>query len=343
MNIVFCGGGTAGHVVPNIALIEKLNCDCYYVGTNGMEKQLIAPLVGKKVKAYFEIDAQKFQRKFTMKNLALPFSLLKSVNQCKKILKSLRPCVTFSKGGYCSLPVAIASKSLNIPVIVFESDSSLGLANKICFLFAKQKLSSFSTIKNATCVGAILKENIALGNKERGLKTMGLDGKKPVLLVAGGSLGAKTLNETVCKAKPLAEKFDIFVITGKNKKVDCDFIKQKEYVDNIHDVYSASDVALCRAGANTLFELTKCKIPFLTVPLCKSSRGEQKQNAKIFCDANCGILLEEKNLTPTTLTDRLEKLIKNKTYYQKNQEKFCVDGTDKIVSVLMNELEQLKK
>ena len=276
MKIVFSGGGTAGHVTPNLALIDKLQTEeIYYIGTDGMEKELTATYVEeRKIKKYCEISAHKLQRKLTLKNLALPFRLIKSIREAKQILKELQPDVIFSKGGYVGLPVIIAGKRLKIPTIIHESDMSLGLANKICALFSSEFLAAFPCDKRAKVVGLIIRDEIFHGNKQKGLATMGFDGSKPVLLVTGGSLGAKALNDAICSCPKLAERFDIFVITGKNKQIDCEFVKQAEFVNNMNDLLSATDVCLTRAGANTLAELTLAEVPFVTVPLTKQSRGE---------------------------------------------------------------------
>lgn len=334
MNIVFSGGGTAGHVVPNIALAEIL-CQkhkCHYVGTDGMEHKLIAPLVGKTFVEFHKIDACKFQRKLSFSNLKLPFALAKSVAQCKKVLTRLAPCVVFCKGGYVSLPVAIASKQLKQPLIVHESDTSIGLANKICFSFADLNLTAFPQKKGVT-VGAILKNDLKNGDRQKGLKLMNFDGKKPILLVLGGSLGSVALNNALRNCPDLAKTFDVFVICGKGKRVDFNF-HQTEYCFDMPSLYTCCTVAVCRGGANTLCELTEMQIPFVCVPLEKSSRGEQLDNAKLFCQQKgCGILLRESSLD-FDLQNETHTLLKNLDWYKQNQKKFCVNGTNTVVKLI---------
>ena len=333
MKIVFSGGGTAGHVTPNLALIDKLqNEQIYYVGTNGMEKALTAPYVDNgKIQQYCEISANKLQRKFTLRNLALPFTLIKSVRQAKRHLRNLNPDVIFSKGGYVGLPVVIAGKQLKIPTVIHESDMSLGLANKICAHFANDFLSAFPCDKRAKVVGLIIRDEILHGNRTKGLLAMGFDGKKPILLVTGGSLGAKALNDAVKNCQKLADRFDIFVITGKNKGFICDHVKQAEYITNMNDILAATDICLTRAGSNTLAELTLAEVPFVTVPLTKQSRGEQIKNAQWFADRGCGLILSEENLA-----DRLDHAINavydNRVAYQtKQRAQKHLYGTDKTV------------
>ena len=337
MKIVFSGGGTAGHVTPNLALIDKLqNETIYYVGTDGMEKNLTAPYVENgKIKEYREISARKLQRKLTLSNLVLPFMLIKSVRQAKRHLKEIRPDVIFSKGGYVGLPVIIAGKELGIPTIIHESDMSLGLANKICSWFASDLLSAFPCHKRANVVGAIIREDMLHGNKPNGLATMGVDGKKPVLLVTGGSLGAKALNDAVAQCNELADRYDIFVITGKGKRIDCEFVRQAEFVTNMNDILAATDVCLTRAGSNTLAELTLAEVPFVTVPLTKLSRGEQVKNAQWFVNRGCGLMLSEENLAEK-LTKAINAAYDNRTAIQtKQRAQRELYGTDKTVQQIL--------
>ena len=337
MKIVFSGGGTAGHVTPNLALIDKLpNEQIYYIGTDGMEKDLTASYVENgKIAQYLEISAHKLQRKLTLSNLALPFRLIKSVREAKQHLLTIRPDVIFSKGGYVGLPVIIAGKKLKIPTIIHESDMSLGLANKISSHFASDFLAAFPCDKRAKVVGLIVREQIMHGDKAQGLATMGFDGSKPILLVTGGSLGAKALNDAVCNCPTLHERYDIFVITGKGKRIDCNFVSQTEYVTNMNDLFAATSVCLTRAGSNTLSELTLAQVPFVTVPLTKQSRGEQVKNAEWFTKRGCGLTLSEDNLA-----DKLPKAINaaydNRCAIQtKQRAQKELYGTDKTVEEIL--------
>ena len=337
MKIVFSGGGTAGHVTPNLALIDKLqNEQIFYIGTNGMEKTLTAPYVEQgKIREYCEISADKLQRKLTLRNLALPFKLVKSVRQAKRHLRQIRPDVIFSKGGYVGLPTVIAGKQLGIPTVIHERDMSLGLANKICARFASDFLSAFPCDKRAHVVGLIIRDEILHGDKTKGLATMGFDGNKPVLLVTGGSLGAKALNEAILNCKKLADRFDIFVITGKNKSMVCDFVKQAEFVTNMNDILAATDVCLTRAGSNTLAELTLTEVPFVTVPLVKQSRGEQIKNAQWFVTRGCGLQLTEENLVEK-LPNAINVAYDNRATIQTKQRAFkSLYGTDKTVAEIL--------
>lgn len=337
MKIVFCGGGTAGHIIPNIALAEKLHShQLYYVGTSGMEKNIVAPLVEKGVFCgFYTISAAKLQRKLTLKNLILPIYLAQSVRQAKRHLKEIFPDVVFSKGGYVGLPVVIAAKLLKIPTIIHESDMTMGLANKISALFSTEVLSSYPCNKKAKTTGVIVREEILHGNKQKGLQTMNFDGRKPVLLVMGGSLGAKSLNESViAHVKQLNCLYDIFLLCGKGKKSNCEFLHEQEFVSNIADVYAASDLCITRGGSNSLAELALAQLPFLCVPLTKCSRGEQVKNAKWFAQKGCGLYATEEQLQQLPVL--IQALQEKKDNIISSQKKMSyLYGTDTVVNEIL--------
>ena len=338
MKIVLSGGGSAGHVTPNLALLDKLNGNTVcYIGTDGMEKNLVAPYVAQgKIAEYRAISAFKLQRKLALGNLLLPFRFARSVREAKQQLKELRPDVIFSKGGYVGLPVVIAGKKLGIPTVIHESDMTPGLANKICARFADVFLSAFPCDKRAKVTGVIVRKEIMCGDRAKGLATMGFDGGKPILLVTGGSLGAKALNDAVAVCPQLADKYDIFVITGKNKHMGCDFVHQAEFIDNMNDLMAAADVCVTRAGANTLAELTLAQVPFVAVPLVKASRGEQTINARYFAERGCGLLLSEENLT-SELQSAVNAAYNNRTAIRaKQRAERSLYGTDKVAEILLN-------
>ena len=330
MKIVFCGGGTAGHVMPNIALAQQLQEDqLHYVGTDGMEKQLVTD--SRLFRSYRTISAPKFQRKFCVQNVLLPAKLIKSVREAKAHLKDIRPDVVFGKGGYAALPVAIAARLLKIPLVVHESDLTLGLANRICSLFCTRTLSTFP-LKRATQVGAIVRKSVVCGNRQKGLQIMGLDGKKPILLVMGGSLGAQALNNAVCKSAPLMNKFDLFVITGKGKTLNCD-VHSAPFVEDVGSVYAASSMCLTRAGSNALSELALVRLPFLAVPLTRGSRGEQVKNARWFAERGMGLVADEKQLE--NLPRLVQKLYEQRTAIANAQRKFDFYGTEKAAEEIL--------
>lgn len=302
MKIVFCGGGSAGHVTPNLALIDLLpEAECYYIGGKTDKRFAQSHIENGRLREFSCIDAPKLQRRLTAQNLLLPIRFIKSVQQAKAILKRIAPDVVFSKGGYIGLPVVIAAKRLKIPAFAHESDTSLGLANRLSARCVVKLLSAFP-LKKAEEVGALVREDAFRGNRQRGLATMGFDGSKPVLLVMGGSLGAQSLNRAIAECSPrLNDTFDVFVITGAGKSIQCNNVHQTEFIQNIGDVIAAADVCVTRAGSNTLAELTLAEVPFVSVPLANCSRGEQLQNARQLADWQCGIMLNDDDALPKRL------------------------------------------
>ena len=343
--ILFCGGGTAGHVTPNLALCDAIadlrRSDCnarrspaecyikangtelqtalldtavdmladaemYYIGNTDMDERLVSPYVADgRILRYYRIAAFKLKRTFAPSNLLLPFRLWQSVREARRILNDVCPDVVFSKGGYVGLPVVIAAHKLGIPTVLHESDATIGLANKLCLRFTDTALSAFDTgNKHLKTVGMILRRGLEKGCRARGLNYTGYNGTKPLLLVVGGSLGAQSLNEAIATNDELCRSFDIFLLTGKGKKVNCDKIHQAEFANNMQDLFAAADVCLTRAGSTTLCELTMSGVPFVAVPLVKSSRGEQTHNACRFAEWGCGFVLNE-----TDLTDKLTAVV----------------------------------
>ena len=317
--IVLTGGGTAGHCTPHFALLDRLNNHfdkVYYIGSEfGIEKKLVLD----KGLSYFEIPTTKLKRSFSLDNLKIPFTLIKSINEAKKILEKLNPNVVFSKGGFVGLPVTIASKKLKIPVIVHESDYSLGLANKIASKFSDKTLTSFEdtakNVKNGVYVGAPIREELFKLDREKAIKFYGFSKHKPTLLVTGGSLGAKAINQAVLKSLDnLLEKFNVLHIVGKNNLTPT-FFKgyfQVEFT-NMELAYACADVCLSRAGSNTLFELLALKIPTLVVPLPKAeSRGDQIENTNYFYKKGVIKHLEQEELNNVNLTNELYNLYENR-------------------------------
>lgn len=321
--IVFTGGGTAGHIMPNVALFpeaEKVFDKIVYIGSNKMEKEILKkfPTID-----FYEIPCVKLIRKLTPKNLLIPFKLIQSVSQTKKILKKINPSVIFSKGGYVSLPVVIASKQLNIPVISHESDITMGLANKIIYRYSNLMLTSFETTakgkKNCQFVGSPIRESIFHGNKNN-LK-LNLN-EKPTILIFGGSLGSKKINDIVEKSiDQLCKDFFVIHLTGKGKKTNIENKNyyQQEFASNIEDFFDASDIVVSRGGANALFELLALKKPTLIIPLSKSeSRGDQIDNANYFAQKGFAKVLLEEELSPSSFISSIKNLYQNKQQLIKN-------------------------
>lgn len=314
MKIILTGGGTAGHVMPNLALIPDLKKNfekIYYVGSReGIEKRLCE----EQGIAYYSTDTVKFRRDKIFSNFSIPFRLHGCVNEAKKILSELRPDVVFSKGGYVSLPVCLAAHSLKIPVVAHESDMTLGLANKITQKFAACVITSHKATqaKNSVFIGNPVRCELISADGSRIAEKYGLAGKKPLLLAVGGSGGSEALNNIIqTNLKDLLEKYEIIHITGKK----CAETKTKSYVSrqyakDIFDLYAAADVIISRAGANAVREISAMGKRALYIPLPKTaSRGDQILNAKQAASGGRAAVLEQETLTKAKLLTTLEYLM----------------------------------
>lgn len=314
--IILTGGGTAGHVMPHLALLPYLKKDfdkIYYIGSiNGIEKHIIK----RAGIPYYAVPCAKLRRKFTFQNLAIPFTLARGIHEAGKILDELKPAVIFSKGGYVSLPVVIAAKKRAIPVIAHESDYSMGLANRISAKYCEKILTAFphaaKSVKNGVYVGAPMRYSLYTADKTQSLKSFGLNNTKPVLLVTGGSLGASAINAAVKGAlDELLKHFGVLHICGKGNFSD---IKKTGYVeieftDKMENAFACADVCVSRAGANTVFEMASLKKPMLLIPLPKTaSRGDQILNAEYFKNLGYARVLDQSKLSPKTLTSEVLSL-----------------------------------
>ena len=314
--IVLTGGGTAGHVMPHLALLPYLKKDfdnIYYIGSiNGMEKAIIEKTDIK----YFSVPCAKLARKFTFKNLKIPFTLYCGIKEAGKILDKLKPNIVFSKGGYVSLPVVIAAKKRHIPVIAHESDYTLGLANKISAKYCDKVLTSFptaaETLKNGVHVGAPLRSSIFSAKKADALKFFGFSGKKPVILATGGSLGANAINSALRNSlDALLANFDVLHVCGKGNLsgIDKKGYQEIEFTDKMDMAFACADLCISRAGANTVFEMASLSKPMLLIPLPKGvSRGDQILNAEYFKKLGLAEVLYQENLSTDTLISAINVL-----------------------------------
>ena len=326
--IVLTGGGTAGHVTPNIALLPKLQelgYDVHYIGSyNGIEKTLME---GCHV-PYYGISSGKLRRYFDLKNFSDPFKVLKGFSEASKLLKNLKPDVVFSKGGFVSVPVVIAAAKQRIPVVIHESDMTPGLANKLSIPAASKVCCNFPETLNhlpkgkAVLSGSPIREELLTGNREKALQFTGLTGKKPVLLIIGGSLGSVVVNEAVRGILPtLLKKFEIIHLCGKGKLdqtlTAMNGYVQYEYIsDELKDLFALSDIVISRAGANSICEFLALRKPALLIPLsAAASRGDQILNAHSFEKQGFAAVLEEEQLSGESLEKALTDLWENRDAY----------------------------
>ncbi|MBD5585252.1 MAG: UDP-N-acetylglucosamine--N-acetylmuramyl-(pentapeptide) pyrophosphoryl-undecaprenol N-acetylglucosamine transferase [Clostridia bacterium] len=312
--IMFCGGGSAGHVIPNIAVIEELKgvYETCYMGTDGIEKSICR----QNGVEYHECSAVKLVRGKFWQNLALPFKLFKSVKEAGKILDEVKPDLVFCKGGYACVPPALASKKRRIPVITHESDVSAGLANKFIARRCEKVLTSFpSTAKQfdrGICTGTPMRGCLFGKNRIESRSAFGLD-MRPTLVVLGGGSGSKIINERIRSIAPkLCKDFNVLHICGKGNAVDCNIYgyKQVEFTNDMGLVYACADGAISRCGSNTANELISLKIPTLFIPLeNRASRGDQVKNAEYFYGLGLCRVLREKDLSDKKLLEGVYALL----------------------------------
>ena len=315
--IILTGGGTAGHVTPNIALLPRLRelqYDIHYIGSyNGMEKQLVE----QQGIPYHGISSGKLRRYFSLQNFTDPFRVLKGFSEANRLIKQLKPDVIFSKGGFVSVPVVIAGKKNHVPVIIHESDMTPGLANKICMRTAKKICCNFpETVKllpadKAVLTGTPIRRELLNGSRDAGFAFTGLSDDKPILLMMGGSTGSRAVKE-----------FHVIHLCGKGN-LDSTLAQpgyiQYEYIsDELKDLFAISDIVLSRAGANAICELLALKKPNILVPLPAAvSRGDQILNANSFKKQGFSYVLEEEKLNADTLMAAVHEVYNNRDSYKK--------------------------
>ena len=349
--IVLTGGGTAGHVTPNIALLPKLKeegYDIHYIGSyDGIERKLIEEFDIP----YYGISSGKLRRYFDPKNFSDPFKVIKGYTEASSLIKRLKPDVVFSKGGFVSVPVVLAAKRRGVPSIIHESDMTPGLANKICIPCAKKVCTNFpETLKNipgnkAVLTGSPIRQELFEGNKEKGLTFCGFDNKKPVLLIIGGSLGSQVVNEAVRSILPeLLEQFQIIHLCGKGK-VDSSLNGTKGYVQfeyikqELTDLFAASDLIISRAGANAICEILALRKPNILIPLsAAASRGDQILNANSFKKQGFSFVLPEEKLSSETLMKAVKEVYKNQNNYVTAMEKSPLNDAIETIMELISQV-----
>lgn len=325
--IILTGGGTAGHVSLNEAIIPSLQeagYSVHYIGSHeGIEKELISGAFPDV--PYHSISSGKLRRYFSMKNFTDPFKVLAGIGQAFSSIRKVKPSVIFSKGGFVSVPVVIAAKLANVPVVVHESDVTPGLANKLALPFASHIFTVFKeTVKHlpsdkATCTGSIIRQQLFEGNREKGFALCGFTANKPVLLVMGGSLGSVVLNDALrSNIHELLKTYQIIHLCGKGN-VDESLLgiegyKQFDYVTTeLPDLLHVADTIVSRAGSNSIFEFLALHKPMLLIPLSAAkSRGDQILNANLFKKQGFAHVLEEERLNSTSFMTALQALTRDR-------------------------------
>lgn len=351
--IVLTGGGTAGHVTPNLALLPSLRkeeFEIHYIGSyNGIERRLIEDAGIP----YDGISSGKLRRYFDIKNFSDPLRVLKGYGQAKRLMKQYHPDIVFSKGGFVSVPVVLAAKHYKIPVIIHESDMTPGLANKICIPAAKKVCCNFPETLNylpkdkAVLSGSPIREELLTGDRLSGLQYAGLSANRPVILVIGGSLGSVTVNHAVRSILPkLLSQFQVIHICGKGNLdeslIGTSGYVQYEYVDKpLRHLFAAADLIISRAGANSICEILALRKPNILIPLsAAASRGDQILNANSFAKQGFSTVLEEEVLTSDTLYQAVSDTYKKRTAFIEAMEKSTLNNA---VETIMNLIRECAK
>lgn len=346
--IILTGGGTAGHVTPNLALIpslQELGYEIHYIGSyQGIEKKLIE----NAGIPYHGISSGKLRRYFDLKNFSDPFRVLKGYGEALKLLKEYKPDVVFSKGGFVAVPVVLAAKHYKIPTIIHESDMTPGLANKICIPSAQKVCCNFpETLKylpqeKAVLTGSPIRKELLEGDRLSGLQYAHLSANRPVILVIGGSLGSVTVNNAVRKILPrLLSQYQVVHICGKGN-LDEGLIGtagyvQYEYVDApLKHLFAAADVIVSRAGANSICEILALRKPNVLIPLsAAASRGDQILNARSFENQGFSTVLEEESLTEDSLYQAITATDQNRSQFISSMEQSPLsNAVDTIISLI---------
>lgn len=349
--IVLTGGGTAGHVTPNIALLPALKregYDVHYIGSyDGIERKLIEELGIP----YYGISSGKLRRYFDPKNFSDPLKVIKGFFEALTLIKKLKPDVIFSKGGFVTVPVVLAAKRRGVPAVIHESDMTPGLANKISIPYAKKVCANFpETVKylpegKAVLTGTPIRQELFSGNKLQGLDFCGFSRKKPVLLVVGGSTGSVAVNEAVRSVLPaLLEKYQVVHLCGKDK-LDQRYLNTSGYVQyeyikkELSDLLDAADVVISRAGANAICELLALRKPHILIPLsAASSRGDQILNAESFERQGYSFVLKEEALTGEALLTAVDTVYNNRLNYVEAMSKSKLNNSIEAIITIIKEV-----
>lgn len=346
--IIMTGGGSAGHVTPNLALIPRLKEEGYevqYIGTkDGIERKIIEDA---KI-PYHAIESGKLRRYFDIKNFSDPFKVIKGVFQAKKIIKNEKPDVVFSKGGFVAVPVVIGAYLNKIPVLTHESDMTPGLANKLATPYCTKVCVTFpesvDKVKNnkGVLTGTPIRSELFKGSKEKGRSFCGFKNNKPVIMLMGGSLGSKVLNDSLRGVlDKLLKSYNVIHICGKGHIEESlnnkEGYRQFEYISKeLPDLMALADMFISRSGANSIFEFLALKKPNILVPLSiNASRGDQILNAKSFEKSGYSVVIQEEDLNADILLTKIEALYRDKEKYIESMENSKVkNGVEQIVSLI---------
>jgi UDP-N-acetylglucosamine--N-acetylmuramyl-(pentapeptide) pyrophosphoryl-undecaprenol N-acetylglucosamine transferase len=352
MKIILTGGGTAGHVTPNLALAPRLKASGFeitYIGSiDGLERQLIE----RENIPYYGIHAGKLRRYLDLKNLTDTVRIARGFLQALSIIAKVKPDLVFSKGGFVSCPVVWAAWTHRVPVIIHESDFTPGLANRLSLPFAKTVCYTFpETARHlpegkGVLTGIPVREGLFRGDAAQGRALCGFGDQKPALMVIGGSQGSGVLNSAIrTNLAALLERYQICHICGPgNLEVALNGqsgYRQIEYAnEELPHLFAMADLVVSRAGATTLFELLALRKPHLLIPLSKqSSRGDQILNARSFAKQGFSRVLMEEDLNSGSLLENLSELERDRDGYLTRMSRSALsDTTEAVLQVILKTL-----
>lgn len=345
--LMMTGGGTAGHVTPNLALAAPLLAKGYRIGYIGRKDSIESRLAKEANLPFYPISAGRLHRDFNMENWINPWKNLLGTAQAARIIQREKPAAIFCKGGFVSVPVAVAGAMTHTPVILHESDFTPGLANKMCLPFADRVCVSFQeTLAHVPAgkgiyTGTPIREELMAGDPETGYHLTGLQKGKPVIMVMGGSSGAQALNEVVGAAtKELTKRYAVVHLCGHQKAEMCraraGYFPMAYAGKELPHLYAMADLVVSRAGANSLAELLLLRKPNILVPLPKgASRGDQILNARSFESQGFSYVLPQEQLSAESLLKALEQVWQNRSRYKAAMEKSAVqNGTQAVLEVI---------
>ncbi len=346
--IVLTGGGTAGHVTPHLSLIPRLaqaGYDIHYIGTaGGIEREMIGKIPNV---TYHVVKSGKLRRYFSLQNFVDPFRVLHGALTSVALMRSLRPDVCFSKGGFVSVPVVIGARLAGVPTVCHESDLTPGLANRISARFVDYVATTFEDCAcalggKAVVTGTPLRPELFRGSRDKGLALAGFTGEKPVLLMTGGSQGAQSVNAVLRECLPdLLPAMDVLHLCGRGNTDErlngLAGYRQIEFLGaEMPDALAAADIVLSRAGSNTLSELLALGKPMLLVPYpLSASRGDQIKNARCYEKQGLARVLPQEELSRQSLTSALRALLRDRAVLQAAAEACPVrDGTEAVLELI---------
>lgn len=350
--ILLTGGGTAGHVSPHLALIPLLKKDykIHYIGSyKGIERGIIE----SQGIPYTPISVGKLRRYFSWENLKDVFRVLRGTLQAIYHIGKIKPALLFSKGGFVAVPVVLAAKFHKVPIICHESDLTPGIATQITAKFSKTVCTSFPECakffgSKGVYTGTPLRENLFQGDAERAKQKYQI-GKKPILLIMGGSQGAQAINENIQTVlDTLLESFDILHLCGPGK-INTSILDKQGYIqieylnEELADVLAASDIVISRAGSNSIAELKALHKPMLLIPYPATgvSRGDQILNAKNFVAKGWAMQRLQEDLSPEILLHDIAELYTKKAEFTaKLIEDGVQNGAETVYSILQEALQK---